>query len=65
MLEYCKLILSKVSFSKELFEKELNKAINGLVADEVQELQKWCYTNYRNRYQSIIQKHFPAPVTYG
>lgn len=65
MLEYCKLILSKVSFSKDLFEKELKKAIKGLVADEIQELKKWCYSNFSHMYYAIIQKYFSPPVSYG
>jgi hypothetical protein len=36
MLNYCKKILKSVSFDKELFEKELKKAVrNLLLNDEV------------------------------
>lgn len=58
MLEYFKTILSKVSFSKYLFEKELRKAIKVLVNDELQELQHWCYRKFGHIYQSIIQNCF-------
>ena len=58
MLEYFKTILSKVSFSKYLFEKELRKAIKVLVEDELKELQSWCYRRFGHIYQSIIQKCF-------
>ena len=58
MLEYFKTILSKVSFSKHLFEKELRKAIKVLVEEELKELQRWCYRKFGHIYQSIIQKCF-------
>jgi hypothetical protein len=58
MLEYFKLILTKVSFSKELFEKELKKAIAVLVEDEVKELQQWCMDNYGNKYQGVLSRCF-------
>ena len=58
MLEYFKTILSKVSFSKYLFEKELRKAIRALVGEEVKELQRWCYRKFGHIYQSIIKNCF-------
>lgn len=58
MLEYFKTILSKVSFSKYLFEKELRKAIKVLIEEELRELQRWCYQKFGHIYQSIIQKCF-------
>jgi len=57
MLEYSKMILSKVSFDKSLFEKELAKAIK-LVGKELEALKKWCYQNFNDMYQSILNKHF-------
>ena len=58
MLEYFKIILSKVSFSKYLFEKELRKAIKILIEEELKELQRWCYRKFGDIYQSIIQRCF-------
>ncbi len=46
MLEYCKLILEKVSFDPSLFGVELHKAALTLVADEVRELMKWCVERF-------------------
>ena len=37
MLNYFKKILEKVSFDRNLFEKELRKAINSLIAEEVED----------------------------
>ncbi|GIV34103.1 MAG: hypothetical protein KatS3mg031_1638 [Chitinophagales bacterium] len=42
MLEYSKEILQKVSFDRELFKKELEKAMRLLSEDEVRELMVWC-----------------------
>jgi hypothetical protein len=58
MLEYFKTILSKVSFSKYLFEKELRKAIKVLVENELKELQRWCYRKFGHIYETIIHRCF-------
>jgi hypothetical protein len=58
MLNYFKTILSRVSFDALLFEKELRKAIKSLIADEVQELRKWCYTNFGNEHEAILNRCF-------
>ena len=60
MLEYIKTILSKVSFSKELFEKELRKAIAMLVPDELIELKDWCNSKFGHLYHHIINKCFSS-----
>jgi len=41
MFEYTKAILEKVSFNKELFKKELEKAVNRLLPYEIKELYFW------------------------
>lgn len=58
MLEYFKLILSKVSFDKRLFERELRKAIKSLVEDELNELKNWCYAHFGKVYGPIIDRQF-------
>ncbi len=62
MLEYFKTILSKVSFDRWLFEKELRKAIRTLVQDELESLRQWCYTEYGQIYESILNKCFPKAL---
>lgn len=62
MLEYIKVILGKVSFSKELFEKELRKAINMLVPSEVEQLKDWCYARFSNLYEEILNRNFQGLV---
>ena len=63
MLEYAKLILIKVSFSKNLFEKELRKAIRSLtLADELIQLREWCYEQFAKRYRTLLDRAFAAPA---
>jgi hypothetical protein len=58
MLSYVKKILSRVSFDARLFEKELRKAIKVLIAEELEELKSWCYTNYGLQYGAILNRCF-------
>lgn len=58
MLSYVKHILTRVSFDARLFEKELRKAINMLIADEVQELRNWCYANFSREHEAILNRCF-------
>lgn len=60
MLEYVKTILAKVSFHKELFEKELKKAISMLIPEEILELKDWCYTKFGEAYAIILNRCFPV-----
>ena len=63
MLEYFKTILSKVSFDRWLFEKELKKAIKSLVPEEIKTLRDWCYDQYGQIYESILNKCFNTALT--
>lgn len=58
MLEYVKTILKKVSFDKDLFEKELFKAIKSLVKEEVRKLRSWCYRTFGHIYPKILNQCF-------
>lgn len=58
MLEYAKVILPKVSFSKELFSKELNKCIDWVEKDELQDLFQWCNENFGKIYPDVLSKAF-------
>ena len=58
MLNYVKTILTKVSFDALLFEKELKKAIKMLIADEISELKKWCYTRFGTLHEAILNRCF-------
>jgi len=48
MLEYCKIILSKISFDKKLFRKEYKKTFNYLEPQEHSELKRWLRNQMMN-----------------
>lgn len=58
MLDYAKIILPKVSFSKRLFKKELAKCIRWVEPSEVQELHDWCYKNFKDKYPDVLGEVF-------
>ena len=58
MLKYFKQILSKVSFDRELFEKELKKAIKSLLPAELKEFKDWCYIKFASLYPVILDRNF-------
>jgi len=64
MLEYIKMILEKVSFDKNLFEKELKKAIRSLLPEEIVQLKSWCYDTFSSLYLSVLNKCF-SRVRFG
>ncbi len=62
MFEYSKEILTKVSFDKSLFTKELKKAITWLKKDERKLLMVWCLTTFGHRYSDVIIQTFRQVV---
>jgi hypothetical protein len=58
MLEYAKIILPKVSFSRELFKKELNKCINWVEQDQRLELMDWSHQHFNDLYPDILAEAF-------
>jgi hypothetical protein len=62
MLEYAKVILPKVSFSRELFRKELTKCINWVGDSELDQFKEWCYDNFRDMYPEILAEAFTQEV---
>nr|WP_319571818.1 hypothetical protein [uncultured Draconibacterium sp.] len=58
MLEYAKVILPKVSFSRELFSKELSKCINWVEPDQLPTLRNWCYENFKEIYPDVLAEAF-------
>jgi hypothetical protein len=62
MFEYSKEILTKVSFDKELFRKELIKAIKWVTADERKLLLLWCLATFQDKYGSIISQAFKQVI---
>ena len=58
MFEYSKQILTKVSFDRTLFKKELKKAIQWLKSDERKMLMLWCVATFGNKYGDVITSAF-------
>jgi len=58
MFELSKNILTKVSFDRMLFCKELNKAIKWIKPDEKALLKVWCLATFGNVYQTEILEVF-------
>ena len=55
MLEFSKKILSKVSFDKNLFRKELQKSIVWLNKKEVITLKIWALTTFSQYKNTILE----------
>lgn len=53
MYEYTKQILTKVSFDKNLFKKELTKAVRFLKNDERRLLKVWCVATF-TAYSDVV-----------
>gem|GEM_PF-141161 len=58
MMEFCKEVLTKVSFDRLLFRKELQKAIRWLKRDELSQFKQWCLEQFGGRYREIILSSF-------
>tara|TARA_B100001250_G_C19138771_1_gene502832 strand:+ start:281 stop:475 length:195 start_codon:yes stop_codon:yes gene_type:complete len=57
MLEFSKNILSKVSFDKSLFQKELQKSVCWIHKKELLHLKLWALTTF-SQYKDVILKVF-------
>mgnify|MGYP001793272786 CR=1 FL=1 len=58
MLEYAKTILVKVSFDKNIFEKELKKAIMSLLGEDLNQFRQWCYAQFYETHPQVLQRCF-------
>lgn len=58
MLDYTKTILHKVSFNKNLFHKELCKAISWLTPNDREMLYDWCKSQFGDQYPLEIDEAF-------
>jgi len=58
MLEYSKLILSRVSFSPELFRRELQKSIDTLDNNDIDILKTWCIKEFGKSHPEILVDSF-------
>jgi hypothetical protein len=58
MLDYCKIILEKMSFDRALFTKELKKALSYLSEKERIDFKNWCYKKFSHQYDSLLTRVF-------
>ncbi len=59
MLEMTKKILSSVSFDRNLFQKELNKALKWISdTEELKKFKVWCIVEFGGIYPNIISRAF-------
>jgi hypothetical protein len=58
MLRYTETILQKVSFNKELFKRELIKAVKWLQEEEVPQLKAFVVLNFGNTHYDVINEVF-------
>lgn len=58
MLELTKTILTKISFDKTLFRKELKKSIGWLKPHEKMILKVWCLAQFGHLYKEVIMDVF-------
>jgi hypothetical protein len=61
-MEYARVILPKVSFSRELFRKELAKCISWVGDSELNSLKEWCFENFKETYPDILTEAFKLKV---
>lgn len=61
MLDYVKMILLKVSFSKKLFEKELRKALRHVQPLDLADFKTWCYQQFARLYRRVLKRVFSQP----
>ena len=62
MIEFSKKILSKVSFDRILFKKELKKAIHWVTPSERTLLKIWCLSTFGHLYQAEILEAFNSVI---
>lgn len=58
MLEHQKLIIAKVSHSREMFRKEIIKSFKWLKSYEIIDLRKWLKENYGVKHADTIREVF-------
>jgi hypothetical protein len=58
MLELCKEILTKVSFDKILFQKELKKALSWLKSEEIAGFKDWCLSTFGGTHPEVLKVAF-------
>lgn len=58
MLEFCQLVISKVSFDKTLVIKEIRKSVKLLSHSDLALFQIWCYREFGKFYRQDLDLIF-------
>ena len=58
MLDFTKKVLEKVSFDRDLFSKELKKALRKMKVREAMALYSWCLITFGDHYREVIVQIF-------
>lgn len=57
-IRYAKEVLTKVSFEKNLFERELHKFLKIISPEQHTELEVWCREKFEHDYKEILSSAF-------
>lgn len=60
MFEYSKKVLTRVSFDRKLFRKELIKTKKWLKPKESLMLKTWCLVTFGHQYKDVIYEVFES-----
>ncbi len=60
MLDFCKTVLTRVSFDRRLFAKELKKSFKWLSREDAETLRQWAMVQYHHKYAQLIASSFAA-----
>jgi hypothetical protein len=60
MLDFCKTVLTRVSFDRRLFAKELKKSFKWLSKEDAETLRQWAMAQYSHKYAQLIGSTFAA-----
>ncbi len=58
MLELQKIVLRGVKENRKLFKKELEKSLQWLTTNEVNQLYKWLVNNFSDSHHNVIEEVF-------
>jgi len=58
-IRYAKEVLTKVSFEKNIFERELKKFLKIISPEQQSELELWCRDKFEKDHKAIINSAFP------
>lgn len=63
MFELSKVILQRVSFDRNLFKKELRKALRWISREDLQAFKVWCQAQFGQRYPDVLEETFKRELT--